>query len=202
MPAQPLIPVFDVGGVFLDWNPRHLYRKLFTDEAAMEHFLANVCTPDWNLQQDAGRPWADAIAERVASFPDHAEMIGHYDTRWPEMIDAIYHGTVDILKELQARGPVYAITNFSVEKFDHAKRLWPFLASFDGCVVSGEVKLLKPDAAIFRRLCDDHDLDPARCLFIDDVQKNVDGAIAAGMQAVRFESPEQLRRDLEARGML
>lgn len=202
MPAQPLIPVFDVGGVFLDWNPRHLYRKLFEDEAAMEHFLTNVCTSDWNLQQDGGRPWADAIAERMAAFPDHAEMIGFYDTRWPEMIDSIYHGTVDILKELQARGPVYAITNFSAEKFDHARRLWPFLASFDGCVVSGEVKLLKPDAAIFRRLCDDHGLNPARCLFIDDVQKNVDGAIAAGMQAVRFESPEQLRRDLETRGML
>ncbi|HET8729185.1 MAG TPA: HAD family phosphatase [Alphaproteobacteria bacterium] len=202
MTAQPLVPVFDIGGVFLDWNPRHLYRKLFEDEAAMEHFLETVCSPDWNLQQDAGRSWAEAVAELTERFPDHAEMIGYYDTRWEEMIPRIFHGTVGILEELQARGPVYAITNFSVEKFAHAKTLWPFLASFDGCVVSGECRLLKPDAAIYRRLCDEYGLAPERCLFIDDVQKNVEGARAVGMQAVRFESPEQLRADLVVRGML
>lgn len=202
MTGQPLVPVFDVGGVFLDWDPRHLYRKLFDDEQAMEHFLATVCTPDWNVQQDAGRPWAEAVAELTGRFPEHAELIGYYDSRWEEMVPRIFDGTVAILRELQARGPVYAITNFSTEKFAHAKSLWPFLASFDGCIVSGECRLLKPDRAIFDLLCRTYDLDPARCLFIDDVQKNVDGARAAGMQAVRFEGPEQLRAELIARGML
>lgn len=202
MNKQSLVPVFDVGGVFLDWNPRYLYRKLFTDEAQMEHFLSTVCTPEWNLLQDGGRTWAEAVAELTAQFPEHAELIGYYDTRWEEMIPRIFDGTVEILRELQARGPVYAITNFSAEKFRRAKELWPFLAEFDGCIVSGECRLLKPDPAIYRLLCDRYGLDAGRCLFIDDVAHNVEGARAVGMQAVQFQSPEQLREELARLGML
>lgn len=202
MTAQPLVPVFDIGGVLLDWNPRYLYRKLFTDEAAMEHFLTTVCTSEWNLQQDAGRTWAEGISELCGRFPEQAELIRCYDTRWEEMIPRVFEGTVELLQQLKRRGPVYAITNFSAEKFAYSKTRWPFLTSFDGCVVSGECRMIKPEPAIYRHLCQQYGLEPARCLFIDDVQKNVDGARAVGMQAVRFESPEQLRAELAARGML
>ncbi|MCB9947954.1 MAG: HAD family phosphatase [Rhodospirillaceae bacterium] len=97
MTAQPSIPVFDVGAVLIDWNPRYLYRKLFDDEAAMETFLATVCTPAWNLEMDAGRPWDEAIAELVARFPDQAPLIRAFRDRWPEMVSGPLDDTVDIL---------------------------------------------------------------------------------------------------------
>lgn len=203
MQRQPTIPVFDVGGVLLDWDPRHLYRKLFDDNDAMEYFLATVCTREWNLQLDAGRGYADGVAELVDRFPDQADLIRAYDDRWPEMVSGVLEGTVEILRTLQESGrPVYAITNYSAEKFALSRELWPFLDAFDGVIVSGEVKALKPQPEIFRILFDRHDLRPADCLFIDDVAANVAGAEAVGMHGHQFTSPERLRTDLEATGIL
>jgi 2-haloacid dehalogenase len=188
--------------VFLDWNPRYLYRKLFADEAQMEDFLANVCTTDWNLRQDAGRTWDEAVAELSGRFPHHTPLIEAYHHRWPEMITRFFDGTVKILEELKAKGPVYSITNFSSEKFALAQQLWPFLTLFDGIVVSGDVKLVKPDAAIYRRLLDDFALEAQTCVFIDDVSKNVDAARAVGMRGILFKNPEELRVELGAIGLL
>lgn len=203
MQQSPSIAVFDVGGVLLDWNPRHLYRKMFDDADAMEHFLTTVCTREWNLQLDAGRGYANGIAELVERFPDQADLIRAYDERWPEMVAGVIEGTVEILETLQAGyRPVYAITNFSAEKFALSRALWPFLDAFDGVVVSGEVKALKPQPEIFRILFERHDLTPSDCLFIDDVPANVAGAEAVGMHGHHFTSPERLRRDLEAVGIL
>ena len=203
MQQMPSIAVFDVGGVLLDWNPRHLYRKMFDDADAMEHFLATVCTREWNLQLDAGRGYADGVAELVERFPDQAELIRAYDERWPEMIAGAIEGTVEILETLQASDrPVYAITNFSAEKFALSRELWPFLDDFDGVVVSGEVKTLKPQPEIFQILFERHGLTPSDCVFIDDVATNVAGAEAVGMHGHHFTSPENLRKDLEAAGIL
>ncbi len=203
MRRSPSIAVFDVGGVLLDWDPRHLYRKMFDDADAMERFLATVCTREWNLRLDAGRRYADGVAELVARFPDQADLIRAYDERWPEMIAGVIEGTVEILTTLQAGDrPVYAITNFSAEKFALSRALWPFLDAFDGVVVSGEVKTLKPRPEIFRILFERHGLTPADCLFIDDVPANVAGAEAVGMHGHHFTSPENLRNDLEAAGIL
>ena len=203
MQQSPSIAVFDVGGVLLDWNPRHLYRKMFDDADAMEHFLATVCTREWNLQLDAGRGYVDGVAELVERFPDQAELIRAYDERWPEMIAGVIEGTVEILETLQAGDrSVYAITNFSAEKFALSRQLWPFLDAFDGVVVSGEVKTLKPQPEIFQILFERHDLTPSDCVFIDDVPANVAGAEAVGMHGHHFTSPESLRADLEAAGIL
>ena len=203
MQRSPSIAVFDVGGVLLDWDPRHLYRKMFDDAGAMEHFLATVCTHEWNLQLDAGRGFADGVAELVERFPDQADLIRAYDDRWPEMIAGVIEGAVRILRTLQESGrPVFAITNFPAEKFALARQLWPFLDAFDGVVVSGEVKTLKPRPEIFQILFERHDLTPAECLFIDDVPANVAGAEAVGMHGHHFTSPQRLRADLEAAGIL
>ena len=157
--ADPSIAVFDIGGVLIDWNPRYLYRKLFAeDTAAMEEFLATVCTPDWNLQQDAGRPWKEAVEELSARHPEKAELIAAYDLEWDEMVPGPIPDTADIVWDLKRRGQkVYCITNFSVDKLDRARRRFDVLNAFDGIVVSGEVRLLKPDPAIYRRLLDDLD---------------------------------------------
>ena len=145
MAAQPSIPVFDVGGVLLDWNPRYLYRKLIPDEAEMEAFLATVCAADWNLAQDAGRSWADAVAERTRQFPEQAALIRAYDERWQEMVPRAFDDTVAILDELKRAGRrLYSITNFSAEKFALEREVWPFLNWFDGIVVSGEIGRLCP----------------------------------------------------------
>lgn len=201
-PPAPTVPVFDIGGVLIDWNPRYLYRKLFDDAAEMEAFLADVCSPAWNLSLDGGKSFAEGVAELTARFPEHEALIRAYDERWPEMVPNIFDDTVAMLERLKDQGPVYAITNFSREKFALARELWPFLNSFDGVVVSGEVGLLKPHPEIFMKLIGDYDLDARECVFIDDVPANVEGARAVGMQAVHFRTPKLLRADLEAVGML
>jgi 2-haloacid dehalogenase len=197
----PSITVFDIGGVLIDWDPRYLYRKIFDDPERMEWFLREVCTPAWNLEQDRGRPFADAIAERIALYPDHADAIRAFDERWAETVSEAIQGTVEILEALRrAKIPNYAITNFSAEKFEVACEAFPFLGKFDGIVVSGAEKLIKPDPKIYRLLLERYGLKAGDCLFIDDVPKNVEGARAVGMQAVQFTSPAQLADDLRQRG--
>lgn len=199
--SLPSITVFDIGGVLIDWDPRYLYRKIFDDPERMEWFLREVCTPAWNLEQDRGRPFADAIAERIALYPDHADAIRVFDERWAETVSEAIQGTVEILEALRrAKIPNYAITNFSAEKFEVACEAFPFLGKFDGIVVSGAEKLIKPDPKIYRLLLERYGLKAGDCLFIDDVPKNVEGARAVGMQAVQFTSPAQLADDLRQRG--
>lgn len=196
--------VFDLGGVLIDWNPRHLYRRLFNgDAAAMEYFLAHVCTSEWNYQQDLGRTWADAVAERSARFPEHAAMIRLYAERWDEMVAGAIEPTVEILKGLKAAGwPLYSITNFSAETFPRMVERFSFLQLLDGIVVSGVERVGKPERAIYRILFERYRLEPSQCLFIDDAALNVAGSEAAGMPAIHYRTPQQLAADLAARGIL
>jgi len=195
--------VFDLGGVLIDWNPRHLYRRLFDgDDAAMERFLTEVCAQAWNERQDAGRPFAEGVAELVARFPDLAELIAAYDQQWEDMLAGPISGSVAILAGLRRRGiPLYALTNFSAEKFPIARRRFDFLAWFDGIVVSGEIGLIKPDPGIFRHLTATFGLQPETTLFIDDSVHNVAGAAALGFAAVQFLGPAQLEAELAAFGL-
>ncbi|WP_293854167.1 HAD family phosphatase [uncultured Alsobacter sp.] len=198
---NPSVVVFDIGNVLLDWDPRHLYRKMFDDHARMEHFLAEVCTPAWNIEQDRGRLFRDAVAELVARHPHLDAEIRAFDERWLETVSGTIQGSVDLLAELQAQGvPTYAITNFSAEKFVDAQRVWPFLGSFLDVIVSGEHRVLKPDPAIYRLLLDGNGLAAEACVFIDDSPKNVAGAQAVGMHALHFTSADKLRADLKGFG--
>lgn len=194
--------IFDVGAVLVDWNPRYLYRELMQSEDEVERFLADVCTFDWNYSLDLGRAWEDARAEVVGKFPQHQEMIDAYWERWLEMFTGPIHESVDILMDLKRRGyPVYGLTNFNHEKWQVALQEFPFLRLFDGRIVSGEVKLAKPDPAIYKTLLDTYKLNPRECLFIDDREENVQGARNVGIEAVQFVSPRQLERDLIAYGV-
>jgi 2-haloacid dehalogenase len=195
--------VFDLGGVLIDWDPRYLYRKLLGDEAAVEEFLATVCTPEWNAEQDRGRPFAEGVAELVERHPVHAAAITAYHERWTEMLGGDIAGTVELLDELRDTGvPLYALTNWSAETFGIARERYQFLEWFDGVLVSGEERMIKPDPAIFRLLLDRFGLDPGAAFYVDDSPANVAAAGELGFDAVRFTGPEQLRRDLEARGLL
>jgi 2-haloacid dehalogenase len=195
--------VFDLGGVLIDWDPRYLYRSVFADdEEAMEWFLANVTTPEWNLEQDRGRPWAEAVELLVREHPDKAEHIRMYHERWPEMLGGAFDETVEILAELRERGvPLYALTNWSAETFAASRARFPFLEWFRGVVVSGEEKLVKPDRQIFRVLLERFGL-PEGTVFIDDRDANVEAARHVGMDGIVFTDALQLRGELAARGLL
>ena len=195
--------VFDLGMVLIEWDPRHLYRKVFADPEKMEWFLAEVCHSAWNLEQDRGRSWEEAIAEATARHPDWAEEIGLFRTRWMEMVPGAIAGTVDLLEELHVRNvPLFAITNWNGETFRETRARFPFLDRFRDIVVSGDEKLLKPEPAIFELLARRNGIDLARSMFIDDSIKNVRGAEAAGMRGHHFTSPANLRRELQGLGLL
>lgn len=198
------VVVFDIGGVLLRWDPRHLYRKLFPgDERAMEEFLTNVCTVEWNERQDAGRTFAEAHAELLPRHPDKAHLIEAFGQRFDEMIAGPVEGTVDILAELRRAGvPRYALTNWSAETFPPARQRFEFLSWFDGIVVSGDEGVIKPDPQIFRILLDRYRIAPDEAVFIDDNPGNAAAAAALGIHGIHFRSPELLRRELETLGLL
>jgi 2-haloacid dehalogenase len=198
------VAVFDLGGVLIDWNPRYLYRKLFNgNEAAMEHFLATVCSSSWNSQQDAGRPFSEACASLKLQHPHHADLIDAWIQRQAEMVTGPIDGTVDILAELRARQvPLYALSNWSAETFPLSLKRFDFLHWFQGILLSGEVRLLKPDPRIFELFFETHNVDPAHTVYIDDLKPNVDAATALGMHGILFTDPPALRKELQKLGLL
>jgi 2-haloacid dehalogenase len=196
--------VFDLGGVLIDWNPRHLYRKLFDgDEAAMERFLAEVCTGAWNECQDAGRPFAEAVAELVLHHPEQRALIEAYHLRWPEMVAGPIDETVELLAELREAGyELHALTNWSAETFALTRPRFAFLEWFESILVSADVRLIKPDPRIFRLLLERIGREAEACIYIDDSQKNVAAADALGFDALHFKGAAALRADLAGRGLL
>ena len=198
------IAVFDLGGVLLDWNPRHLYRKLFAgDEAAMEHFLATVCTHEWNRCQDAGRSFAEGERLLKAEHPDKVELIDAYGARFDEMIAGPIAGMVEILAELRDRGtPLYGLTNWSAETYQPTRKRFAFLSWFRGILVSGEVGVIKPDPRIFELLIERFAINPGNAVYIDDVEANVAAAQPFGIHAIQFATPARLRRELTRLGLL
>ena len=199
---RPVI-VFDLGGVLIDWNPRHLYRKLLDDEATMEWFLAEVCHTAWNEEQDRGRSFAAAIEEAAVRHPDQRPLIAAYFERWDEMMAGPIEGSVVLLEELKRAGyELHALTNWSAETFPLARDRFAFLDWFETILVSADVGLIKPDRAIFELLLERIGHRPADCLYIDDNPKNAAAAAALGLDAIAFENADQLRAALRRRDLL
>ena len=194
--------VFDLGGVLIDWNPRYLFRKLFASDDEVERFLANICPPDWNVMQDAGRPIEVAVAERSAKFPDFQEHIAAYYGRWEEMLGGSLDATVAILERLrQVDVPLYALTNWSAETFPIAQRRFEFLDWFSGTIVSGQEGLIKPDPRIYELLLARFGLRAGDIVFIDDSPANVGGAARTGIHGLRYTSAETLESELRDLGL-
>ena len=199
----PTTVVFDLGGVLVDWDPRHLYRDLFDDPEEMESFLAEVTTAEWNAHQDAGRPWAEAVELLVAEHPERRELIEAFHRRWPEMLAGEIPGTVDVLAELRATGVrLVALSNWSAETFPLARERFDFLAWFEGIVISGHVGVNKPDRRIFEHLIAQFCIEPGAALFIDDSPANVEAASALGFCAIQFTDAIALRLELVRLGLL
>ncbi len=196
--------VFDLGGVLVDWNPRYLYRKIFSSPETMENFLATVCTQEWNEKQDAGRSFAEGTAELISMHPHYQTEIEFYDARWEEMLNGPISATVQILERLSSLKShrLLALSNWSKDKFPIAEKNFPFLKLFEDIVVSGKVGFKKPDHRIFNYLCEKYSILPTESVFIDDVQSNLDAAAQLGFKTILFTSADQLEKQMIAMGIL
>ena len=196
--------VFDLGGVLIDWNPDYVYRNVFPTEEEKRWFFENVCTPDWNEEQDAGRPLQVATDELVKQFPAHEENIRRYYNQWIDMLGGPIDGTVDILRELKDDTPhkLYALTNWSAETFPVALDRYDFLHWFHGRVVSGEEKTRKPHKVIYETLINRFGIDPYAAIYVDDNQRNLIPAKELGFHTIHFQSAEQFKQELEEKGVL
>ena len=186
--------IFDLGGVLIDWNPRYLFRKLFTDEQEMEHFLTHICSPDWNEEQDAGRTLAEATEWLVARHPEHEPNIRAYYGRWEKMLGGVFDAGVEALRKLtqETDYQVYALTNWSAETFEIALRKYDFLHWFDGIVVSGTEKTRKPFPEFYHILLDRYSVEPQKALFLDDNLRNIEAARQLDIHAVHITDPNMI----------
>jgi 2-haloacid dehalogenase len=191
--------IFDLGGVLIDWNPEYLYLDIFGgDRVKMNAFFELVCTMDWNENQDAGYPLAQATEDRIALFPEYEILIKKYYGQWEEMLGEAISGSVQVLKKLieNPNFRVVALTNWSAETFPVALKRFDFLHWFEGIVVSGTEKTRKPYSEIYQITLDRFNIDPSEALFIDDNLRNIKGAKALGINGIHFSTPEELIKDL------
>jgi len=195
--------IFDLGGVLIDWNPRYVYRKIFDSDEKTEWFLANICTMTWNEQQDAGRSIQEATEQLQKEFPQWRDEISFYYGRWKEMLGGPVSDTVDLLSSLKTNNTynLFALTNWSSETFPIALERFDFLSWFQGIVVSGHEKCIKPDRKIYQILLDRYDLNAKNSVFIDDNKRNVAGALSIGMKAIHFKDTNNLKESLSELGV-
>ena len=195
--------IFDLGGVLIDWNPEYVFREVIPDPERRRFFFENICTHDWNVEQDAGRPIAEATEMLVTEFPEWESEIRAYYGRWEEMLGGPIHDTVELLRELRDRQEhrLLALTNWSNETFPVALSRYDFLQWFEGIVVSGDEKTRKPFADIYEILLDRYEVVPEEAVFIDDSLKNVEGAEIVGINGIHFQGTAQLRDTLSEWGI-
>ena len=199
---MPSTIIFDLGGVLIDWNPEHLYRHLIPDENRRRYFFDQVCTHEWNVEQDAGRSLEAGTALLVAEWPEWEPEIRAFYGRWTEMLGGPIPDTVNLLQELRDAGRhrLLALTNWSAETFPVALERYDFLQWFEGIVVSGTEKTRKPFPDIYQLLLDRYGVPPETAVFIDDSLKNVQAAEALGIRGIHFRDAEGLRASLHALG--
>lgn len=196
--------IFDLGGVLIDWNPDYVFKEVFDDDEKLAWFYREVCTMDWNENQDAGYPLDKATEERVALFPEYENLIRQYYGRWEEMLGDAIHGTVELLKQCidSPALKVVALTNWSAETFPVALKKFDFLQWFEGIVVSGEEMTRKPFPAIYHTTLERFELKAEESLFIDDNKRNIEAADALGIQCIHFSTPLQLEKELKKLNVL
>lgn len=196
--------IFDLGGVLIDWNPDYVFNTIFSKEEEKKWFYANICTPDWNEEQDAGRTLKEGTALLVKQFPAHEKNIRAYYDRWEEMLGGPIQGTVDIFRQLKKEPSLkfYALTNWSRETFPVALKRYDFLHWFDGRLVSGEEKKRKPFPEFYKKLVDKFGIAPHHAVYIDDNARNLPPAEAIGMKTIHFKDPEQFKLELNDIGIM
>ncbi len=195
--------VFDLGNVLITWDRRLLYEQLIDDPTELQDFLDNVFTMEDNKELDRGTPLADVANSVAARHPDKHDLVMAFAHRWKETLGDVIEGTVEILEELSDRGvPLYALSNWGKDTFASIEADYPFFERFDGMVISGREGVIKPDAAIYRILCERYGVQAEQAIFIDDSGANIASAMALGFDALLFENPQRLRQQLIERSLL
>jgi 2-haloacid dehalogenase len=196
--------IFDFGGVLINWDPHELFNKYFAnDTQAVDNFLEEIDFSSWNLSQDKGFPFHQAVINLSARFPHYAHLIRAYDEEWEQSITGVIPETAEILFRLKASGyRLYGLTNWSAEKFTLVRHKYEVFDLFEDIIVSGEVKLIKPDPAIFLLLLEKIHLRPEECLLVDDSSSNIETARKLGFTTHHFTSPALLEAALQKMGLL
>jgi 2-haloacid dehalogenase len=189
--------IFDFGGVLLDWNPKYLYQHHFDNATDMNYFLENICTQAWNEEQDCGRTLAEGTHLLQAQFPEFHDKIQLYYDQWETMLKSDIAGTVAILYQLKPKFKLYGLTNFSAETIGKAFKRYPFFQEFEGIVVSGTEKMIKPDKRFYQILFDRYNVNPTETIFIDDNLNNIIAGQELGLHCIHFTNPENLQTALD-----
>ena len=193
--------VFDFGGVLVDWNPEYIFKDVFKDKSDMDHFLENICTPDWNEKQDAGRSLSEAIRTLQQRHPKYHDEIQLYYDKWTTMLGGPIKQNVALLKPLKTTYRLFGLTNWSAETFPIAYDLYPFFGEFEGIVISGIERLAKPDERFYLLLLERYDLSVTECLFIDDNARNIRAAEQLGFHTLHLTSDVHLKEELLRHGI-
>ena len=190
--------LFDLGGVFFDWNPKYFYKSIFSSEKEMNYFLTYICNDGWNIKQDAGKLIKEAENELIQKFPNYSKEIKMYYANHPKMIRAIYQSSVDKLLELKSLNYLcYVLSNWSAETFIGMTDDYPFLKLFDGFLISGEVKLAKPNKEIYDLAISKFKLIPEKTIFVDDRLENINTANSLGFNTVHLKNPNTIKKKLK-----
>ena len=190
--------LFDLGGVFFDWHPKHFYKSIFSSEKEMNYFLTYICNDEWNIKQDAGKLIKDAENELIQKFPKYSKEIKMYYANHRKMIRAIYQSSVDKLLELKSLNYLcYALSNWSAETFVGMKDDYPFLNEFDDLLISGENKLIKPDLAIYELAISKFKLVPEKTVFIDDNLENIVVAKKLNFKTIHLTDPNMIKEEIQ-----
>lgn len=199
-PSRSPAIVFDFGNVLIEWDPRYLYRKLLSDDQAVEKFLNEISFFEWNKAHDAGRPFDESISDLCRQYPQYCDLIRAYDARYEESISGAIEPVVQILQALKEQGyPLYGLSNWPAGKFELVRPKYPFFGWFNDIVISGEVHLAKPDPRIYTILLERVGRPAEECIFIDDSAVNIQAAHSLGFQTIHFHTPQQLIEELEQR---
>tara|TARA_Y100000590_G_scaffold349926_1_gene401608 strand:- start:1646 stop:2239 length:594 start_codon:yes stop_codon:yes gene_type:complete len=190
--------LFDLGGVFFDWDPKYFFKNIFSDPEEMNYFLTYICNDKWNIKQDEGRSIEEAENEIIYKFPEYKNFIKMYYTNHRKMIKKTFELSIQVLDELKRKNySCYVLSNWSAETFHGMTNDYPFLNKFDGMLISGEDKLLKPDPAIYQLAIKRFSLDPSNCVFIDDKIANVEAAKKLGFKIIHLVDPKTIKSDIE-----
>lgn len=190
--------VYDFGGVLMDWNPRYLYQNIFRDQVEMEYFLSEVCSLEWNSQVDAGRSFSTIIKELIAIHPKYKKEIELYQSHWIDMVGGSIAENVLTIDKLKGKHRLFGLTNWSAETFPLVYEKYSFFKELEGIVVSGEEKIIKPDARIYQILLDRYKLKAPECLFIDDNKDNIIAAKKIGFQCIYLSEEVDLMKELKS----
>lgn len=195
--------LFDIGNVMITWHPENLFRKMIADTERRQHFLNNVVPMSWHDKHDAGVTFADNRIQPLADFPEFADEIHAFDSRFDEMLGEPIPETMAVIEELAARGvPQYALTNMPQDKAEMVFSRLPAFRHMRDVIISGVEKVVKPDPRIYEITLERLSLPAEAVFFTDDNRANIEAAKAMGFVTHLFDRPETLRPALVSAGIL